>query len=150
MNLPSPDNTAGSTEELARMAIDLTDYEVSQVGRIVGELVRKYGTRPNTAENLDQLRDEALTRFMEMGILATLDPAPCFYGEPPVLEIIGKVAGDPIHKEGFDHERKTYEVRKANSRGEDYLGQREPANNTAKRRYQNETVRKVQEGASEK
>jgi hypothetical protein len=115
-------------KNLAQVATDLTDHEVMQIGKIVGELVAKYGRKANTAENLDQLRDEALTRFAEAGIIATLDPAPCFYGEPPVVEIIGKIGGDPIEKYGFDHERKQYEVIKSKDRGEDYLGQKESYN----------------------
>lgn len=113
----------------AHAAADLTDSEISEVFKIV-ELVRtKYSGRPNTAENLEALRDEALTRLMDKGILATLDPAPCFYGEPPTIEIIGKIKEDTIfHTEGFDHEKKMYEVRKATERGEEWLGQKEPVN----------------------
>lgn len=124
-NLPTPDDTIGSAEKLAQFATELTDYEVGQVGKLMYGLVQKWATRANTVENLDQLRDEALTKLADMGILATLDPAPCFYGEPPILEIIGKVAGDSLHKDGFDHERKGWEVNEANKRNEDYRGQKE-------------------------
>lgn len=109
----------------AHSATDLTDREITGVFTVIETVRQKYAGMPNTAENLDKLRDEALTRLMEKGILATLDPSPCFYGEPPVLEIIGKVAGDPIEQHGFDHEQKGYEVNKANERGEDWLGQKE-------------------------
>jgi hypothetical protein len=88
----------------------------------------KYANKPNTADNLERLRDEVLTRLSEINILATLDPAPCFYGEPPIVEIIGKVATDPIHKVGMDHEKKRYEVLKSKERNEDYLGQKERYN----------------------
>lgn len=114
-------------KELAKVATDLTDHDVMIVGKIVGDLMAKYSDKPNTPENLDHLRDEALTRLAEAGILATLDPAPCFYGEPPVLEILGKV-GDPGFTAEFDHERKQYEVIKSKERGEDYLGQKESYN----------------------
>lgn len=121
-----PDDRIGSTEKLAQFATELTDYEVKQVGRIVGELVMKYGQRANTVENLEALRDEALTRLAEeVNILATLDPAPCFHGEPPTIEIIGKVPTDDLYKYGFDHERKQHEVLEANKRGEAYRGQKE-------------------------
>lgn len=119
------DDRISSTEGLAKFASDLTDYEVGKVGEVVGALVQKYSHKANTAENLNALRDEVLTRLADMGILATLDPAPCFYGEPPTVEIIGKVAGHDDHKYGFDHERKAHEVRKANELGEDYRGQKE-------------------------
>ena len=114
-----------SDKHFAYSATDLTDREITRVFKVVEAIRVKYAGRPNTAENLDALRDEALTRLMEIGILATLDPAPCFYGEPPTLEIIGKLDNDPIHKDGFDHEQKGWEVNKANDRGEDWLGQKD-------------------------
>src|SRR3954468_15197114 len=123
--MDTPDDTIGSAEKLAAFASELTDKEVQEVGVIMTGLVSKFGKRPNTVKNLDELRDEALTRLASIGVLATLDPAPCFYGEPPVLEIIGKVPTDPIHKDGFDHERKKDEVQEAIKRNEAYRGQKE-------------------------
>lgn len=112
-------------KNFAYAASDLTDREITSIFKVVNQVRGKYAGLPNTAENLEKLRDEALTRLMEIGIIATLDPAPVFYGEPPTLEIIGKVAGDPIEKYGFDHEQKGYEVNKAIEKGEDWLGQKE-------------------------
>lgn len=123
------DDIIKSTEQLAGFAAELTDYEVGEVGKIIGSIQRKYAQRPNTPEVLDQLRDEVITRLAEqLNILATLDPTPCFHGEPPIVEILGKVAGDNIHKDGFDHERKYWEVQKANELGEAYRGQKEKHN----------------------
>jgi hypothetical protein len=120
------DDIIKSTEELAGFAQDLSDIEVGEIGKLIGRLQRKFAGRLNTPENLDQLRDEVVTRLAEeMGILATLDPTPCFHGEPPIVEIIGKVSGHSFHKDGFDHERKYWEVQQANRRGEAYLGQKE-------------------------
>ena len=123
------DDIIKSKEQLAGFAQDLSDIEVGQVGKIIGSLQRKYAHRPNTPEVLDQLRDEVITRLAEeMGILATLDPTPCFHGEPPIVEIVGKVSGHSFHKDGFDHERKYWEVQQANKKGEAYLGQKEKSN----------------------
>ena len=115
----------GSAEKLAQFASELTDLEVGQVAKIVGILQQKFARRPNTPEVLDQLRDEALTRLAEIGVLATVDPTPCFHGEPPIIEILGKIPGHEIHTEGFDHERKRWEVQNANKLGEAYRGQKE-------------------------
>lgn len=113
----------------AHAAADLTDSEISEVFKIIALVQEKYANKANTPENLEKLRDETLTRLMDVGVLATLDPAPCFYGEPPVIEVIGKIKEDKtFHTEGFDHEKKQYEVRKATERGEDWLGQKESAN----------------------
>ena len=123
------DDIITSTKQLAGFAQDLTDIEVGEVGKIIGSLQRKYAQRPNTPEVLDQLRDEVITKLAEqLGILATLDPTPCFHGEPPIVEIVGKVSGHSFHKDGFDHERKYWEVQQANKKGEAYLGQKEKSN----------------------
>lgn len=114
-----------SVTDLAHFASDLQDQEAAEVARITMAVSRKYATRIATPENLEALRDEVLTRLADASILATVDVAPVLNGEPPIVEIIGKVAGDPQHKYGFDHEKKQYEVRKATQRGEDYLGQKE-------------------------
>lgn len=118
-----------SDKAFSQTANDLTDHEIQQTFKIV-ELIRlKYAGKANTPENLEQLRDEVLTRLAEdVNILASFDPAPCFYGEPPILEILGKVQTDSLYKDGFDHEKKRFEVIKSKERGEDYLGQKESYN----------------------
>jgi hypothetical protein len=115
-------------KEFAHAAGDLTDTEVTQIFKVVEQVRLRYAGKKNTPDNLEHLRDEVLTRLMEIGILATLDPTPCYYGEPPTLEIIGKITGDSIHKHGFDHEKKMYEVRKAVERNEEWLGEKEGVN----------------------
>lgn len=122
------DDIITSTEQLAGFAMDLTDLEVGQIGQLIGKIQMKYGRMANTEKNLDALRDEVLTSLANIGFLANVDPTPCFYGEPPIVEIVGKVAGDDIHKYGFDHERKYWEVQEANKRGEKYRGQKEKHN----------------------
>lgn len=122
------DDLITSGKQFAGYAAELLDSEIQQAVSIIASLQEKYKHRPNTAGNLEALRDEALSRLADLGILATLDPAPCFYGEAPILEIVGKVTTDTIHTDGFDHEQKGYEVRKSVERGEDYLGQKERSN----------------------
>jgi hypothetical protein len=98
---------------------------------------RNYQHKAFTTANLDALRDETLTRLAGIGVLASVDVAPCLNGEPPVVEIIGKV-GDVGFQKPFDHERKQYEVNKANDRGEDFLGQSGEADaSKAKKRNRN-------------
>lgn len=122
------DDIIKSTEQLAGFAMDLTDLEVGQVGQIVGQIQRKYGRMANNEKNLDAMRDEVLTKLAGIGLIANVDPTPCFYGESPIVEIVGKVEGHEIHEHGFDHERKYWEVQNANKRGEAYRGQKEKYN----------------------
>lgn len=119
-------NQITSAKDFAGFASDLTDEEIQRSVKIINNIRLKYAGKSNTAKNLEEMRDEMLTRMAEINILATFDPTPCFYGEPPEMEIVGKIGGDPIHKHGFDHERKRHEVLEANKRNEDYRGQKEP------------------------
>lgn len=121
-------------KDFAHAAGDLADSEITRLFQTVEDIRMRYAGKANTAENLEEMRDEILTKLMEQGILATLDPTPCYYGDPPVLEIIGRVAGHADHKYGFDHEKKGYEVRKSVERGEDWLGQKEGVNKRKKNR----------------
>ena len=125
---PIKDDRIRSDKQLADFASDLTDEEIMNTARIVRGIQQKYAGKPNTEQNLEHLRDELLTKLAEINVLATVDPSPCFYGEPPIVEIVGKLGGDPIHKYGFDHERKRHEVLESKKRNEDYRGQKEPYN----------------------
>jgi hypothetical protein len=129
VNIRPMSNSFDIGKGFAHAAADLTDSEITETFKIITLVREKYAHASNSPENLDKLRDEVLTRLMEIGVLATLDPAPCFYGEPPIIEIIGKIQEDKVfHTEGFDHEKKQYEVRKSVDRNEDWLGQKESVN----------------------
>lgn len=139
MQDPSEVGIVKSAEQFVTWSGDLQDTESVKIVQIVYQLQQKWASRPNTAANLEALRDEALTKLAEINVLATFDPAPCFHGEPPIVEIIGKIAGDPQHEHGFDHEKKMFEVRKATQRGEKFLGEKEQSDSTsAKKRARRE------------
>lgn len=112
-------------KEFVEHSADLLDTEAQRAFEVIVAVHRRYIGRPNTVENLEAERDEVLTKLMEIGILATYDPTPCLNGEPPMVEILGKVK---MHPDGVDHEAKGWEIRKAKGRGEDYLGQKEAPN----------------------
>jgi len=122
------DDTIKTGKQFAGVATDLTDREIQQTVDLINEVRKKYAGKVNTDFNLEALRSEVLHRLAEISVLAEVDPSPCLYGEPPIIEIIGKISGDPIHEHGFDHERKRWEVLEAEERGEDYRGQKEPYN----------------------
>lgn len=124
-SLRNTDTTIKSEKQFVHYSDELTDSEAVAAVRFIALCQEKYANKPNTKKNLEALRDELLTGLMGMNILAEFDPTPCFYGEPPAIEIRGKVAGDSIHEYGFDHEKKKWEIDKARSKGEDYLGEKE-------------------------
>lgn len=119
------DDRIKSKKQFVHWADELTDSDAVRAVELVAQLQTKYANKPNTKENLEELRDEALTRLADINILAEFDPAPCFYGEPPILEFKGKISTDDIHTYGFDHEKKGWEINKAHDRGEDFLGEKE-------------------------
>lgn len=129
-----PDDRIRSEKQMVHWAADLLDTEAQEAFRIATMVSARYAQRPATAENLTMLRDEMLTRLAEHGYVAEIDISPFYHGEPPIVEIKGKVKDDPIHSIGFDHEQKEYEVKKALNRGEDYLGEKESANRKRKKK----------------
>lgn len=121
-----PDDRIKSRKQFVHWNDELTDSEAIKAVELIGRIQMKYQYKRNSKENLNALRDEALTRLAEeLNILAELDVTPCFYGEPPELVITGKVSVDDIHTHGFDHEKKKWEIDKAHDRGEDFLGEKE-------------------------
>lgn len=122
------DDRIHSIKQLVEWSDELLDSESQMAGRVVREAQIKWAGKPNTVENLEELRQEILHALMDIGIVAEFDPTPCFYGQPPIVEIRGKVKDDPQHKYGFDHEKKRWEVQRAIERNEEYLGQKEPVN----------------------
>lgn len=130
-----PDDRIKDPTQFVQWADELTDEESVAAVRIIARVQEKYRNKANTVENLEELRDEVLYELMDkVSILAEFDPSPCFHGEPPVVEIKGKISTDAIHKHGFDHEKKEWEVRKAKERGEEYLGQKESAKSRREKR----------------
>jgi hypothetical protein len=107
------------------LTMDLTDEEIQKAFEIIMVTQNRYAMKTFTRENLEALNDEITYRLAEeIGIIATVDFVPALRGEPPIVDLsLGKVSGDPIHKYGFDHEKKQWEVRKATERGEEFLGE---------------------------
>jgi hypothetical protein len=120
-----PDDRIKDRKQFVHWADELTDTEAIAAVKIISQIQVKYQYKTATKENLEALRDEALTRLSEINILAELDPAPILNGEPPTIEIKGKMAIDDIHQYGFDHEKKKWEIDKARERNEDYLGEKQ-------------------------
>lgn len=137
--LATNDGYVHSAKEFSgAMTLDLTDEDIARAMKIIGEVRLKYGRKfiqkfndPSTfklddaLKALEELEDEVKTRLAnEVNVLATVDTVPVLEGQPPAIEIIGIMPGGDLEKYGMDHEKKTWEVRRATDRGEDYYGQK--------------------------
>jgi hypothetical protein len=148
--LPDKD-IVGTPKELSdALTLELQDHEISRMMEIFGSTWKKYiGRRFDTVEQGMQIVSEAekeITQRManELEVLCTIDVTPMLMGEPPILEVHGKLPTSDFAKYGFDHEQKEYEVKTATARGEDFLGQKEDPNRhtkTRKRSWRNKRPR---------
>lgn len=139
---PEASNLTSATQ-FAHTAYNLLDHEALEAIEIVRKYSRKWiEGAPNHAESWEQMVDflerlgvDLKEEFMDrLQLLVTWDPTPLLEGKEPVLTIMDKLPSEDIHKYGFDHEFKAFEVNRAVSRGEDYLGQRERPDSTPARK----------------
>lgn len=118
------------------MTLDLSDDEIGRAMAITKEVhskhreiwIRKlpFDHIEQIADYLEEFEKELSHRMMtELEVLVKVDGTPCFAGQGPIIDWMGKLDTSSLAKYGQDHERKTYEVKKAKERGEDYLGQKD-------------------------
>jgi hypothetical protein len=118
------------------LTLDLNDEEIARAFQIIARVRTKYKHRSfdNIEKGMmivEEMEKEVQTELAEkLNILARIDVTPMLMGNPPILEVLGKLPGDPVEKYGFDHEKKEWEVKRSTSRNEDFLGQKENANVT--------------------
>lgn len=118
------------------LTLDLTDEEIGNAYRLITQIKTKHSLRwqqkyPFDKYQEDQIHsmlaefeDELKTTLAERcNILASVDTVPLLNGEPPVIEIIGKLPGDSIYTDGLDHEKKRWEVQRTRS-DEAYRGEK--------------------------
>lgn len=134
-SLPTQEGIVTSAKEYSdALTMDLTDEEIRKSFSLIALVRKKYAGRSfDTIEQgimiIEELEKEIQYELATgLNILARVDSTPMLMGQPPILEIMGKLPGDSVEKYGFDHEKKEWEVKRATDRGEDYLGQKEEPN----------------------
>lgn len=123
------------------LTTDLTDAEIKEGLALILPIKRKHEEKflakfgdphfsiDEAAEAISEFQDEiSYTLATEANILATVDATPVFEGQPLIIEWIGVIPGHSLSKYGMDHERKSWEVKKATDRGEAFLGQKGESN----------------------
>lgn len=118
------------------LTMDLTDDEITQALAIILPIKKKWETRFRykfsgstfTVEQAMKLIDECEKELVhtlaeKLDIMASIDASPVFEGEPMVIELQGALSGHSSAKYGMDHEKKSWEVKKALITGESFLGE---------------------------
>lgn len=149
--LPTQEGIVKTEKEFSdALTLDLTDHEIGLAGQIIQSVRgRYYGRGFSTIEQgisiIEDMEREMQHEFAtQLGVLVRIDSVPMLSGEPPILEIMGKLPGTTMAKYGMDHEKKEWEVKKANDRGEAFLGQKSnPDTAKARRKAKREQERQA-------
>jgi hypothetical protein len=138
--LPVDDGIVSSAKEFSDVLTqELTDDEIKSAFELTVRIshkwhekfVSRFGphslfTPEEALEALDEFEEELKYELAtKLHVFATVDATPIFEGEPPIVEFAGALPSHNITKYGLDHERKSYEVRRATVKGEDYYGQKD-------------------------
>ncbi len=137
--LPTNDGIVRSAKQFSdALTQDLTDEEIKNAFEMIVRIsnkwhekfARRFGpsnifTPEEALEALDAFEEELKYELAtKLHVYATVDATPVFEGEPPIVELAGALPSHSIARYGFDHERKTFEVKRATAREEDYYGQK--------------------------
>ena len=137
--LPVDDGIVSSAKQFSdALTQELNDDEIKRAFEMIVRISEKYHekfarqfgphaifTPEEALEALDKFEEELKYELAtKLHVYATVDATPVFEGEPPIVELAGALPSHPIAKQGFDHEKKTWEVQHATERGEDYYGQK--------------------------
>jgi hypothetical protein len=117
------------------LTLDLTDDEITRALQITLPIKCKWQNRfrsklrhqnftvEEAMKLADQFEDELVTELAtKLDLIATVDVAPVFEGQSPVIEFVGCLPSHSSAKHGVDHERKGHEVKKAKERNQVFLG----------------------------
>lgn len=122
------------------LTLDLTDDEIQRAMKTVLPIISKwqnvfrskidpsnvlsYRQVEEIMKDVDKFEDEVKTTFMEkMDLLVSVDVMPVLEGTGyPTIVFEGAMDTHSSAKYGLDHERKSYEVRKAKDLNQTFLG----------------------------
>jgi hypothetical protein len=138
--LPVDDGIVHSAKEFSDVLTqELTDDEIKSAFEMTVRIsnkwhqkfVSKFGphsifTPEEALEALDKFEEELKYELAtRLHVFATVDATPVFEGEPPIVEFAGALPSHNVAKYGLDHSKKSWEVKHATEKGEDYYGQKD-------------------------
>lgn len=120
------------------LTMDLTDDQINDLFRVVLPIREKWQQKfiakftndasfnvDKAMEMVDQFEDELkYESAIKLNLLVTVDVSPVLEGKEMIIDVVGALPGHDINKYGMDYEKKEYQVKKAVSRREDWLGQK--------------------------
>lgn len=139
-DLPTDEGIVKSAKGFSgALTLDLTDDEIAIAYREIVRIKRRWEEvfrrkfNDPTSFKLDdalklveQFEDEIKTTLAEkLEVLCTVNTVPILEGHPLEIEWIGKLPGSSLDRYGMDHEKKEFQVKRANARGEDFYGQKD-------------------------
>lgn len=135
-NLPVGNDTVSTAKDFSgAMTLEMTDDEIKRVLELTVSTVKKHQEKwrriypfdsiEQCADLLEELEKELAYKLMELHVMVKIDGTPIFAGQPPIIEYLGRLDTGSFAKYGQDHEKKEWEVKKADARGEDFLGQKD-------------------------
>jgi hypothetical protein len=117
------------------LTLELTDDEIQRAMRIILPLKARYRNRFASAlgdpfftvekamKMVDEMENELVDRMAnELQAIATVDVSPLFEGEEMVIEFVGILPSHSAAQYGLDHEKKKWEVEKAKTLNQPFLG----------------------------
>lgn len=138
--LPTNEGIVHNIKEFSdTLTLDLTDDEIKQAFEIIVKSIRKwqrifrgkidpssirtYRDVEDIMKDVDQFEDEIKTRLAEsMDLLVSVDVMPVMEGTGyPTIVLEGALPSHYTARHGYDHEKKSWEVRKAKERDEVFL-----------------------------
>jgi len=99
---------------------DLYDEDIKRIGELYSEMLDKFAHKTNNPQNISEMCKWGEDKFRSAGYNVGFDLQGILLGMAPTLVIRGKIS----HDTDFDHDKKRFEVLRANDRGEKYLGQK--------------------------
>jgi hypothetical protein len=132
------DNITSASAFSGAMTLDLTDEQIKKSFELITRIKRKHTevfrrkfndpssfTMDSVLKYVDDFEDEIKTELAErVGVLVSVNTVPLLEGRPLEIEWLGVIGGADLEKYGQDHEKKSFEVKKATARGENYLGEK--------------------------
>ncbi len=142
------------------LTLDLTDAEIKQAFETITKISKKYRSRfiykfndmslyksveyaaEAASKLIDAFENELKDAMAQQQLVVRIDMDNVYNGGSPIVELVGAMESHISAKEGLDHTRKEWEVKKSVERGESFYGEKYEPNPESKRQKNLQIERK--------